>query len=416
MRTLLCSLALAALLAPHGRADVLKVAPTGGTHTDLQQAVDDALDGDIIVVAQEYSSSADPAALVIIDGKSLTLVSDGPQRRTIPSTSVRNLPGTGQVVLRNLEMVASTLWVFLGAPLAVSDCAGAVFVEDCLVQGNESFFGPVAGGPAVQVSNSQKVAFARCELAAGDGSSTMNQPPFVVWDPAPGGRAVVVTGSRVDFQSCQIAGGHGGHDGLFGDPGMPGGQGLLMDEAQVWLTGCDVTGGNSGFGEPHGAPAAAVRMVGASSGLRTLDTSLAGGAGQKGEPAAPGLEQLDGTTLDWAGAAITLTMDAPVRPGDASTIAVDGPAGTLFGFFTSFGLGFLPKTNLHGVVLGDLATFGGPLFINSLPASGHFELPFVVPAIGLDGFLKVDQVISSQAGAGLVLSNASAYIQVENGF
>jgi hypothetical protein len=66
------------------------------------------------------------------------------------------------------------------------------------------------------------------------------------------------------------------------------------------------------------------------------------------------------------------------------------------------------------VLTADLATFSGPLFIATTPPSGHYELVFAVPLIGgLEGFLMVDQVTSSQGPAGLVLSNCSTYLQVE---
>ncbi|MFT7463914.1 MAG: hypothetical protein ACI9EF_002262 [Pseudohongiellaceae bacterium] len=75
-------------------ADVLFVAETGGTHSDLRQAIDHALGGDILVVDQDFAFALSLfESVVTISGKGLTIVGLGStESPSIPPPSDHRSP------------------------------------------------------------------------------------------------------------------------------------------------------------------------------------------------------------------------------------------------------------------------------------------------------------------------------------
>jgi hypothetical protein len=309
------------------------------------------------------------------------------------------------VVLRHLSL-KSGFFAPDGGLLSILDCAGTVIVEDCEIGAPFSLSAP--NTPGLLVDGSVNVSVARSQIDGGFGFSgdQLGFGPVTC-----GNHGVEVTDSRLTLNGVAIAGGSGGNNQSASSPqpGGDGGDGLTMTDSEVWLIGSRVLGGNIGLGVPNGISAAAIHVDGASSVLRELNSDFIGGLG------AAAIEFLAGTQISWAGEAVTLQVSSLRVPGQTGNVQVDGPGNTLFSFFVSFGPGFVPVENLHGVLTTSLSTFSGPLFIATIPPSGHFDLNFPVPAIkGLEGFLMVDQVISSQGSAGLVLSNASTSVQLES--
>src|SRR5688572_20931567 len=96
------SLALAAF-APSADAGVTVVAPTGGEHASIADAVDAAPDGEIVLVrAGAYGSFA-------IHGKSVHVVADaGALVEVHGSVLVDLLPAGGTVTLQGLRIVQPT--------------------------------------------------------------------------------------------------------------------------------------------------------------------------------------------------------------------------------------------------------------------------------------------------------------------
>jgi hypothetical protein len=406
-------LALAALIPP-AQVNVLRVAPggAGGAHADVQSALDAAVDGDIVLVDSTFVSAGAPEAAVI-DGLSVTVIGDGPTRPVLPVITVRNLPAGGQVVLRHLEVVSEPADPFTGGVVAIRDCAGTVLVEDCRIAGFDSEgINGGNGGPGLFIASSD-VSLVRCDIRGGHGSSTVNDPPVIVTSTGHGSRALRVIGSRVSLHDCTVRGGDGGSDLMLFSHGGGGGLGLDSQNAQLWVVGCTVTGGEGGIGSPPGTSSFGAQIDGFSAPtthFQELDSTFVGGTGM------PGLALVNGSHTLLPGGSVVFSVASPVRPGDTGEARVSGPPGTLFGVFVSAGPGFLPSPPFHGVWLTDLATLGGPLFIDGIPASGEFVLTFPVPAFGLpDGFLNVDQVLSQQPGGELVLSNATAWVQIEDG-
>ncbi len=389
------------------QADVLFLAESGGTHSDIQQAIDDASDGDILVLAEDFVVDLIPIINppVTISGKGLTIVGKGgTQYPTMPPLLVTDLPAGSSIVLRHLffDQVAGPPG---DALLSIRDCAGTVIVEECLI-GDPAVAGTYPDFPTIRVDGSANVSVARSQILGGNG-------PYDLFGFSPmqdGENGVKVTDSRLTLNSVFIRGGFGGSD-LFTtnpEPGGDGAHGLSISNSEVWLIGSTVLGGSFGTGSQDGLSAAALHLDGASTILRELDSEYIGGTG------AIDIDVHAGTQIRWLGEAVTLKVSKMRVPGQTGKVEVDGPAHTLFGAFISFSPGFLPVQNLHGVLTLGLSTLSGPIFIATIPPTGHFELDFPVQAIGgLEGFLMLAQVISDQGPAGLVLSNASTYVQVE---
>lgn len=404
MRTFLILLALGTAL----HADVLRVAASGGTHTSFLDAMADAQDGDVILIDPNLIVS--PAASSVTVTKSVTIIGDGANRGAMPTTVVQ-VPAGKQVVLRNLRFEGGLISVLLGGTLWIRSSEGAVHVEDCEFLGwYDPFASGGTGGVAATITDSSAVSIARCHFEGGAGASTFNTPPIVVGLPGDGGQGLRLVNSSVSIHDSVLIGGRGGSDFDFGGPGRDGELGLRSQNSDVWLVGCEVTGGARGLGNPNGLPASGAELVGLTQHTRRLDSTFTGGG-----MAAPITD--NGTPItSWGGVAIDFRVKAPVRPGETGRARVTGPQGTTFGIFISFGPGFFPKDAFHGVVIPELTTFTGPLFLAAIPADGTYALDFIVPTFGLDAFVNVDQVFSDQGADGIVLSGASAWVQVENGF
>ena len=155
----LAVLSVAAMALP-AAAGVLKVAPSGGTHTDLQAALDEAADGDIVLVDTALAfGPGDPPAL--ITGKGLTLVGDGASRAQMPVTIVEGVPAGSTLVLRNLAFQPGPVDPLFGGLLDLRSCAGTVLVEDCAADGEDIVGvdggkgGPGLSGPGVGCDGSR---------------------------------------------------------------------------------------------------------------------------------------------------------------------------------------------------------------------------------------------------------------------
>ena len=164
-------------------AGVITVDGAGGANfTEIQPAIDAAVNGDVIVVAAgDYStltSTVGPAG-ASIDAKGLTLIAD-PSGGLVKVTwlTIKDVAAGQRVVVRGVEVVgAPNALVNHGAD--VLNCAGAVVFEDCTMTGAPGFifFHSVTPGRAgVKLSNVASATITRCALTGGIG--VPGQPMF----------------------------------------------------------------------------------------------------------------------------------------------------------------------------------------------------------------------------------------------
>lgn len=249
------------LLAPSpAAAEVWSVRALGGADfRELQHAVDAAAEGDTIVVySGEYSS-------IVVQGKGLTIVAAADSAPFIHGMQVSLLPAMSTLAVRALDI----------SKVALADCAGTVWLEDCAVRGESDPGVEIA----LQATNCAGVVLSRCELEGSccsleDGSVALlaTNARIAMYDSTVRGRdgqwftygsggdagdgARIEQGSYLFASGSRIEGGDGGetyYNGLGGD----GGHGLVVSpDSEAWLLATLLDGGLGGFSELGSPPGA----------------------------------------------------------------------------------------------------------------------------------------------------------------
>ena len=159
--------------------------------TNIQQAVDAALDGDTILVNRPLADQWIQGFTV--DGKGLTIVALNAERLPIKATEVRNLAPHQAFVFSGFRVAPEWAYGIHGGadPGAVgvllADNAGSVRLQNCEIVGTHGWSGGLLGSHAVEVVASQDVTLVDCGAVGGGGK----QPPY------PGGSGVHTTNSLV---------------------------------------------------------------------------------------------------------------------------------------------------------------------------------------------------------------------------
>ncbi|MEM7307942.1 MAG: hypothetical protein AAF682_14790 [Planctomycetota bacterium] len=263
---------------PASAQAVWRVDPGGeGDFLELQEAIDAAADGDVIVVEQ---STHAPIRIV---GKGLrihaastffSVFNEEIEGVEGPAVLVADLAPTQSVVIDRLQSFSGL--PFAPSAMRVENCAGPVFVHAAFL---DSY-----GGPALHVLGSDSVVLTDCVL------QTNVTTPALDGEPQPGPGALVEGGSRLFGYDVSFLGSHG----PFVLPGLPavsgpqdGGDGLTVIDSTVVLQGGDCDGGSgstffSGGCVDGGDGGAGIRLVG--TGLqqpvvRFTATQFSGGSG-----------------------------------------------------------------------------------------------------------------------------------------
>lgn len=395
---------LLVLAAAPARAGVLTVDASRGPGADfatIQAAVDAAREGDTIVVRDGTYGN------VVVHARSLSIVSDGPRARIDGSIWVRSLAPHQCALVRGFR-------ASFGAHVA--NCAGAVWLEDIesLDASGACSFGDRAGS---EVWSSSSVTLVRCTLQ-GERLGTTTSGAIG------SGPGLEARASRVHAFDCRLLGG-AGRGGGSGLPALPGGPGLRVDESTVTLSGCTVVGGPGGLGEGPtcdaavAAGGAGMELLGAAGAVRSLDSTIVGGALDLGL-LCPGRIGPQGEAVCGTGSIATLPGFArrvrsptPVRGGATLALEIEGRAGDLPVLLVSSRLepAAPPGT-------GPLASPSDDLLLLPVLADGAAFPSFAVPNVGSAYagqvlfaqavFLDASSTIRLGAGTSIVLLDAGA--------
>jgi hypothetical protein len=381
IRRLLAALLVTLIPVAAAQADVIVVdGAGGGDFLEIQPAIDAALDGDVILIRPgDYPAFG--SVELQIDSKGLSLVADGPLGSVALDVGiiVRGL-GSDQRVLLDSLSVKSEGWT-VPAILDMSDCQGAVRIEDCTFTGK---YGSFLGIDAASIRDCQDVVIARSDLVGRLGYFG-------------GGRAgISVQDSSLVVLDCSAEGSINldvGHVAA----------GLRAERSTVYAAGCTFTGG-TGMGGDHaglgslcgnsggdGAPAIMFDGIGHTLRLRDC-VSIPGDGGQAGistwPTSCPTTYDGDpGVELDLvAGHAIVLPaeqirfeMESPVREGTVASATmtsatVNGPAGAFVGVIWSLGEGPAAVGN-QGPFLMDPILPVYVILVGPLPPAGNATVP-----------------------------------------
>jgi hypothetical protein len=229
------------LLAATISADVLVVdASGGGNYTQIQAAVDAAVDGDTILVKSgTYNSFR-------VSNTELAIVGDaGSDVQVVGAIRATNLAAGKTLVLENLNATGQTGDAISVYGLYLSNNQGRVRVESCRFAGKPSYgFYGVHGYDAIRVEGCSDVAMTRTTslggsagffnnlgtLPSGAGLNAQSSVLAIYDSTLRGG-----TGTSVSPNSPAVSGGNGGH-------------GCWTESCWLFASGCQFLAGNGGQG------------------------------------------------------------------------------------------------------------------------------------------------------------------------
>jgi hypothetical protein len=379
------------------------VSVVNGLGSNLQQAIDAAFEGDILIV------QGGPYSSLHIDGKSLTVLVDAGHEVVVNAPLVvRNLAAGQTVLVRGFQKIldvtpaghrildnAGTVWIedckltLGGLPLASFAAqsvrianSDAVVLADCLVTSDQIFATDVGGLAAEQSA----VALFGCELLGGKGAPGAGLGATL----GTGGVAARVTGGFMHLERCTVKGGTGANGILGYNPvtgavvcsdGSAGGHGLVVDGAGTLVEAV--------ASEIAGGPGGAAGGAGCSPGTDGLASLILGGALQTPPCPAPALAVEPSPAI---GGSTTVTVAVSGSPGDLAAVIYGPPL-------------FLALAPACGVALAIPAHHQ---FLGVVDAAGGVAFSFVPPAYvpGLGQTVLLQAAVFSPSG-GLAFGGAA---------
>lgn len=351
------------LLGPWGlssaRAEGARIVDAPGLppFQDLQAAVDAATDGDTILVA------GGTYAGFVIQDKRLQVVGVPGQSVSIEGTvSVLNLAAGRSVLLSGLDVTGASVKPASLPALVVTGCAGHVRVEGCTLAGGAGVpegdtsepFGD--GGHAVVLQASPRVVFSDCTLAGGDGGGDQ----LFCYDctGGDGGLGLRLNQSTPALYGCQVLGGAGGDNGLYGGQGA---HGCRLLNSWMFAAGSTFAGGAGGdawdFVAAFPGDGGDGLFVDGGARAELRDNAYAGGAGgvsivfpsNNGSPGAP--KGGAGTFVEHPGSARGFTAFRLAIDDGLIQVVVQGEPGDEVWVRAGAAPAFLPATPTTGVSL-----------------------------------------------------------------
>lgn len=262
------------------------------THADLQSAIDQASEGDTLLVGEGQYSGFE------IQGKSLSIIATdgGAWINGVSGGSsvvVSNLGANQRVVLSGISFVTPPQAQFT-VRLSLNDNQGFVYVQDSNFLMSEDDWMDFncweqPGISGATVVNCANVTFSNCGFRGGGGNFGDSYcDEKIGMESAPGGAGLSCVDSRVTLAQCTLLGGEGGGPSPTGT--AAGGPGLELVNSSVYLLGSSSRGGITGAnGPPSPVPGGPGVVADASSVLHHKDSFLEGGLGGPPGPAITGL-------------------------------------------------------------------------------------------------------------------------------
>jgi hypothetical protein len=357
------------VLGPHALAQgfVLVVDDDPGpgvAFTDLQSAVDAAMEGDVLLVKEGTYGG------MVIDGKALVVQAEEDEIVTLlDSIVVRNLAPSQPVMLR--ELIVKQSAVVPQNSMLVENNLGPVWLEEIQVNPDDSV-SPFHRFGAV-VDNCVSVTMTRCDLRAGVSV------------------AVFSRNSKLSFYDSTALGGNAGG----------GSAAVHVEDGSFFTSGSTLTGAD---GAPSAPPlndgGNAIDVQGTAPTVRYLDCALVPGVGVLSSTATLGA---DGLAIDDAssagfleeivGTSRSIQKNSPVREGNVVTETHNGVAFDLIFLIFSFKhtqLAYIPT--FHGT-----ACIGTPLYVKNrglLDANGFKAKPVTLQLFddGVESIVFYNQV------------------------
>jgi hypothetical protein len=400
-------------LAVHASAEgqVHVVAPSPGPGVDftsVQAAITAAAEGDTILVRSGAYLG------FTLTGKSLALTAD--------AGADVHFAGLGYIAgLLPGQFVSLRGFTFGGdsglAALRLESNAGAVWIEDCALHGQDGAGLFASAAHALLTQDCASVTLVHCQLAAGDSG---------VAD------ALRALGSSVHVYGSTLAGGGGD---CFPNQQCPtAGAAAELYASFLTAQGSTFTGGTSGPGiqlsEPcspftcvpsFGGPA--LHFIGslAPSTAFLYSSTLVPGAklGTCCSFAGPSTDADPGasaTVTEISGAALGLDVDSPLREQQASSFVFTGTPGDLVSLHVALAPGDLFKASLGGPWL-----LSGPIVMAlfaAVPAGGVLSVPFLVPALpaGAESLAVTLQAARVAATGGKLIAEPARLVLLEASF
>ena len=365
--------------------------PPAGTFSSIQDAVDQASEGDLLFLKPgEYRGFTVSGKSLVIEGAGVgQVVVSVSQQIGIEGPVIDSLGANQSVVMRGLTVQPSVFGPDpFNALVNVDDCAGAVLFEDCALTHYS--------GEPLRVSNSASVTIQRCVLDAG--FAFINT--ICLAEEQCG--LVVLDGSTAYVYDSTITGSVGSDAGP-GGPFCPqgvyspgnGGDAVVLRDSTIYFSGSTIVAGDGGsaatlsspcFPGPHGGDA--VRTAGSSL-IRYADTSFTAGLGGPTHPSCGLPNGPDGQVFNLtptsvvepiAGDRRSFRMDGFVTEGQDVTTIVDGLPGDDVLLYWSLYL----RPGLYFPTLGTaLHLKGKPNVISMgiLPASGSRAVEITTPIL-----------------------------------
>lgn len=373
--------AAALLLSPvstaqSGGVPIWTVDDDGGAGTDfvdLQQAIDAASDGDVLLVRPGLYDGFE------IAGKGVSVLADVEGTVVcLGGALVRNVPANSTVALRGIRTVADTT-----PGLFVRNCDGTVWIEACDARGADGdgalgspTFHP-DGYEGLLVIDGGNVVLTRTTFTGGDGAQLVGTFSIA----GDGGAGISSTKSELAIYGCFTWGGDGGDAATGSAPadGGDGGNGFTIDAGSATAAGsvflggdggdagalvvdttttCGTAGdGGDGIQQPQPpASAAEVRVLDCHfspgiGGAAFLPANCNGGA--FGAPTKVSFGAIDGL----AGPSFHHQATSPVRLGDEIEFAIVGEPGAIAVLALANGPGLVWDPAFNGTILVDANVF-----------------------------------------------------------
>ena len=279
--------------------------------TNIQDAVDGAAEGDVLLVRDgSYDSFSITAKSLTITAERGSTVEVMSSLSAVPTLCVDALAAGQEVYLAGLAIYPST--IDIGGPVVdLANNSGTLWFEECSILGGPFTFGPPRG-PGMRITNCTGVAVVRSTVIATE------------TDAIGVGAGIESHDSHVTLYDSFVQGGDGVE--LLGRTQPAGGAGVELDGGSLFASGCTFTGGTGGdsilFLQNAGDGGAGMQLDGTHPKATILDCTFAGGSGglagsSGGVDGVPGPDFIANTGsfsfLD--GQARSLKEDSPLRSG-----------------------------------------------------------------------------------------------------